>query len=79
MIRCNDVTKMPDCALGIVGALHAPVDVKQQIELSLDTIVSGSQLALKSAHFYSCAAIRQLEIRTIERDCTTTLAAALKK
>ena len=62
------MTKMSNCALGIMGALHAPTDMKQQMELPL-----------KSAHFYNYAVIRQLESRPIEGDCATTLASPLKK
>ena len=73
------MTKRLDCALGIIRALYTPVNVKQQMELSLDAIVFGSPFDLKSAHLYISAAIRQLERRTIERDCVSTLAVTLKK
>ena len=57
-----------------MGVLQTPTDVKQQMDLSLDIIVSGSQFAHMSAHFYNSAAIRQLQRWTIERDCALTLA-----
>ena len=34
--------RMSDYALEIMGALHTPTDVKQQLELSFDAIMSGS-------------------------------------
>ena len=78
-INCYDVIKRSDSALGIMDTVHTLTDVRQQMELSLDTIVFGSQLALKSTHFYNSVAIGQLERWTIKKDYASTLAVTLKK